>query len=101
MSCKFNRNDREVELVKQSMLKRVDDIEPRITGYAEEWLAYYLDCWQELADSLPNKLVFSDYHNEDVALFRSADNQNSSDIPTILNSVRNVEPAANIYFIKR
>lgn len=100
-ACKFIRNDREVELVKQSMLKRVNDIEPRITGYAEEWLDYYLDCWQELADSLPNKLVFSDYHNEDVALFRSADNQNSSDIPTILNSVRNVEPTANIYFIKR
>ena len=100
-ACKFLRNDREVELVKQSMLKRVNDIEPRITEYAEEWLNYYLDCWQELADSLPNKLVFSDYHNEDVALFRSADNQNSSDIPTILNSVRNVEPAANIYFMKR
>lgn len=100
-ACKFLRNDRDVELVKQSMLKRVNDIEPRITEYAEKWLNYYLDCWQELADSLPNKLVFSDYHNEDVALFRSADNQNSSDIPTILNSVRNVEPAANIYFIKR
>lgn len=100
-ACKFVRNDKEVELVKQSVLKRVDDIEPRITEYAEEWLNYYLDCWQELVDNLPNKLVFSDYHNEDVALFRSADNQNGSDIPTILNSVRNVEPAANIYFIKR
>lgn len=98
---KFVRNDKEVELVKQSVLKRVDDIEPRITEYAEEWLNYYLDCWQELVDNLPNKLVFSDYHNEDVALFRSADNQNGSDIPTILNSVRNVEPAANIYFTKR
>lgn len=82
-------------------MKRVNDIEPRIKEYAEEWLNYYLDCWKELADSLPDKLVFSDYHNEDIALFRSADNQNGSDIPTILNSVRNVEPAANIYFIKR
>lgn len=100
-ACKFLRNDKEVELVKQNMLKRVNDIEPRMTEYAEEWLNYYLNCWHELADSLPNKLVFSDYHNEDTALFRSADNQNSSDIPTILNSVRNVEPTANIYFIKR
>lgn len=100
-ACKFLRNDRDVELVKQSILKRVNDIEPRIKEYAEEWLNYYLDCWKELADSLPDKLVFSDYHNEDIALFRSADNQNGSDIPTILNSVRNVEPAANIYFIKR
>lgn len=100
-ACKFIRNDEAVERVKQSIISRVNDIEPRITDYAEKWLDYYLDCWEELAESLPNKLVFSDYHNEDVALFRSADNQNVSDIPTILNSVRNVEPTANIYFTKR
>lgn len=100
-ACKFIRNDEAVECVKQSIISRVNDIEPRITDYAEKWLDYYLDCWEELAESLPNKLVFSDYHNEDAALFRSADNQNVSDIPTILNSVRNVEPTANIYFTKR
>lgn len=100
-ACKFNRNDKDVEYVKQSILKRVEEIEPRIREFSEEWLDYYLDCWASLTESLPNKLVFSDYHNEDVALFRSADNQNGSDIPTILNSVRNVEPTANIYFTKR
>jgi hypothetical protein len=100
-ACKFIRNDRDIEFVKQNILSRVNDIAPRTTGYAEEWLDYYLDCWEKLVESLPNKLVFSDYHNEDAALFRSADNQNSSDIPTILNSVRNVEPTANIYFSKR
>ncbi len=100
-ACKFNRNDKDVEYVKHSILKRVGEIEPRIIDFAEKWLDYYLDCWADLTESLPNKLVFSDYHNEDVALFRSADNQNGSDIPTILNSVRNVEPTANIYFTKR
>ena len=100
-ACKFNRNDKDVEYVKQSILKRVEEIEPRIREFSEEWLDYYLDCWASLTESLPNKLVFSDYHNEDVALFRSADNQNGSDIPTILNSARNVEPTANIYFTKR
>lgn len=100
-ACKFARNDQDVEQVKQSILKRVGEIEPRIVGYAEEWLDYYLDCWEELTESLPNKLVFTDYHNEDVALFRNADNQNGSDIPSILNSVRNVEPTANVYFVKR
>ena len=98
---RFNRNDDDIEMVKQKMLERVNNIEPQMTDYAEEWLDYYLKCWGDLTDSLPNKLVFSDYHNEDAALFRSADNQNSSDIPSILNSVRNVEPNANIYFIKR
>ena len=100
-ACKFIRSDKDVELVRQNILRRVDDIEPRITEYAEEWLDYYLDCWEELAESLPNKLVFSDYHNEDIALFRSAESQNGSDILTILNSVRNVEQTANIYFVKR
>ena len=100
-ACKFIRNDKDVERVKQSILKRVAELEPRVTEYAEEWLDYYLDCWQSLADSLPNKLVFSDYRNEDTALFKNADNQTGSDIPTILNSVRNVEPTASIYFTKR
>lgn len=100
-ACKFTRNDKDVARVKRDILKRVEKIEPRILGYAEEWLDYYLDRWEELTESLPNKLVFSDYHNEDVALFRSAENQNGSDIPAILNAVRNVEPTANIYFVKR
>lgn len=100
-ACKFKRNDKDVARVKRDILKRVEKIEPRIIGYAEEWLDYYLDRWEDLTESLPNKLVFSDYHNEDVALFRSAENQNGSDIPAILNAVRNVEPTANIYFVKR
>lgn len=100
-ACKFIRNDKDVELVKKTILQRVNDIEPRITEYAEEWLDYYLNCWEELARCLPGSLVFSDHHNEDIALFRSAEQQNGSDIPTILNSVRNVEPTANIYFSKR
>lgn len=100
-ACKFIRDDRDIEQIKQEILKRVEEIEPRIRDYAEEWLDYYLNCWRDLVEILPNKLVFADYHNEDVALFRSADNQNNSDIPSILNSVRNVEPSANIYFTKR
>jgi hypothetical protein len=100
-ACRYTRNDEKVELVKQEILERVNDIEPRITYYAKEWLDYYLDCWNKLAEYLPNKLVFCDYHNEDIALFRSAENQTGSEIPSILNSVRNVEPSANIYFTKR
>lgn len=100
-ACKFVRNDEDVDRVKQSILQRVNDIEPGITGYAGKWLDYYLDCWESLVEDLPNNLVFADYNNEDTALFRSADNQNGSDIPSILNSVRNVEPSANIYFIKK
>ena len=100
-ACQFVRDDKEVEHVKWMILKRVEKVEPRMKDFAEEWLNYYLDCWENLKDSLPNKLVFSNYRNEDTALYRSADNQNISDIPPILNSVRNVEPTANIYFVKR
>lgn len=100
-ACKFDRNDKDAERVKQDILNRVNNIEPSITDYAEKCLDYYLDCWNRLAESLPNKLVFCDYHNEDTALFRSADNNSGSDIPSILNSVRNVEPTANVYFTKR
>lgn len=98
---RFERSDGDVEQIKRSVLNRVEEIEPRIRDFAEEWLDYYLDCWDSLAESLPKTLVFSDYRNEDIALFKSADNQTGSDIPTILNSVRNVESSANIYFTKR
>ena len=98
---RYTGNDPEIEQIKQKMLERVRLIEPRMADYAEEWMDYYLECWAELAQQLPNKLVFSDYHNEDTALFRSADNQTGAEIPTILNSVRNVEPGINIYFTKR
>ncbi|MGN0584507.1 MAG: helicase-related protein [Ruminococcus sp.] len=100
-ACKFIREDKDIESVKQGVLKRVEEIEPRVRNFAEEWLDYYLDCWAELSGSLPNTLSFSNYRNEDTALFRSADNQSSSDIPTILNSVRNVESSADVYFTKR
>ena len=97
----FVREETEIQHVKQIILKRVAEIEPHVKKFAEDWLDYYLVCWENLKNSLPNRLVFSDYHNEDIALYRSADNQNISDIPSILNSVRNVEPTANIYFTKR
>ena len=97
----FSRDDSEIERVKQAILARVEMIEPKIRDYAEEWLNYYLDCWRDLAEALPNMLVYSDYYNEDIALFKSADNQTNSEIPTILNSVRNVESSVNIYFTKR
>ncbi|MEE5993609.1 MAG: helicase-related protein [Oscillospiraceae bacterium] len=98
---KYQQHDSEIQKVKQNMLKRIRDIEPRMVEYAEEWLDFYLECWEEAVQRLPNSLVFSNYHNEDVALFRSADNHGGSEIPTILNSVRNVEMSSNIYFVKR
>ncbi|MDE6729404.1 MAG: hypothetical protein K2J71_01335 [Oscillospiraceae bacterium] len=97
----FRQDDIEIEHIKQIILQRVEDIEPHMKEFAEEWLDYYLKCWADLAESLPNRLVFADYQHEDTALFRSADNHTSSDIPAILNSVRNVETTANIYFTKR
>ena len=100
-ACKYQGNDSNIEKVKYDILKRVEDIEPDMRDYAEEWLEYYLKCWKDLADALPNQLVFSNYQNEDSALFRSAENNNGSDIPPILNSARNVEASSNIYFTKR
>lgn len=100
-ACRYQKNDSGIEAVRQNMLRRIRDIEPRMVEYAGEWLQYYLNCWEALAERLPGRLVFSNYRNEDAALFRSAENRTGSDIPPILNSVRNVEMSANIYFTKR
>ena len=100
-ASRFDRDDNNIQNIKEQIIKRVNDIEPWQAEYAEEWLDYYLDCWKELCDSIPDRLVFSDYHDEDKALLRSGENQNGSDIPTVLNSVRNVESSVSIYFTKR
>ena len=100
-ASRFDRDDKKIQNIKEQIIKRVNDIEPWQAEYAEEWLDYYLDCWKELCDSIPDRLVFSDYHDEDKALLRSGENQNGSDIPTVLNSVRNVESSVSIYFTKR
>ena len=56
-ACKFTGNDKDIERVKQDILKRVEEIEPRIRDYAEEWLDDYLECWRKKAKKLPNALV--------------------------------------------
>ena len=106
----FNRNDnagyfrtadRRVQAVKQTILDRVSSIEPLMEEYAEKWLDYYIEYWLKRVDRLHESLVYYDYHNEDISLLKSAENIQNDDIPAILNSVRNVEPSANVYFIKR
>ncbi len=36
IACKFIRNDKDIEQIKRIILKRVEEIEPRIKDYAEE-----------------------------------------------------------------
>lgn len=100
-ACKFRRDDDRTKNIKRTILKRILETEPRIVDYAEEWLDYYLNCWNDLVKTLPNTLVFYDFRNEDVSLLRSAENNTGSEIPTTLNSVRNVEASADVYFTKR
>lgn len=97
----FDPHDPEIAEIKNTIIKRVDRIEPRMEVFAEEWLDYFLECWYELQSNIPDKLVFHDYHNENISLFKSAENTADSDIPKMLNSVRNVESSADIFFTQR
>ena len=97
----FDLNDPEISRIKNSVIKRVKDIEPRMEGFAGEWLDYFLMCWRDMQSAIPDRLVFHDYHNENISLFKSAENTSDTDIPKMLNSVRNVESSADIFFTLR
>lgn len=97
----FRASDKRIQAVKQKILDRVAATEPLMEKYAEKWIDYYIEYWIERVDSLHESLVYYDYHNEDVSLLKSAENVQNDDTPAILNSVRNVEPSANVYFVKR
>ena len=85
------------------MIERIDSIVQRQAEvkHAQEWLDWYLECWEKCVESNPNGLVYFDYKNSDKSLFRQAENGVYSDIPAILNSARNVEQTSGIYFVKR
>lgn len=97
----FDPSDKRVRDLKQTILDRVSAIEPQMSEYAEEWLDYYIEYWCGRVDSLHESLVYYDYHNEDISLLKSAENAVNDEVPAILNSVRNVEASANVYFTKR
>lgn len=97
----FKAYDNDIEYIKYSMIERIDSIKPRMVEYAQEWLDWYLECWEKCVESNPNGLVYFDYKNSDRSLFKQSENGTYSDIPIILNSARNVEPTSDIYFVKR
>ena len=100
----FFKNNRNLCVdIKYNMIERIDSIVQRQAEvkHAQEWLDWYLECWEKCVESNPNGLVYFDYKNSDKSLFRQAENGVYSDIPAILNSARNVEQTSGIYFVKR
>jgi hypothetical protein len=90
----FKLNNIEVNRIKEYILRRVKEIKPNAEEFALKYLSDICDAWEELAKDYPNLHYF---HKDKPSLLSSAEEGAELDFPTILNSLRNVEPSSNVY----
>ena len=59
----FKKYDNDIEYIKYNMIERIDSIVQRQAEvkHAQEWLDWYLECWEKCVESNPNGLVYFDY----------------------------------------
>lgn len=94
----YRKNLPEVLEIKDYILERVSRISPESVDDAEEWLTYISEEWDDLASEC-EYLVYSSLTG-DACLLHPAEKDNYTNIPTILNALRNVGESSNI-FVKR
>ncbi|WP_195468128.1 helicase-related protein [Clostridium sp. D43t1_170807_H7] len=94
----YRKNIPEVLEIKDYILERVKRISPEAVEDAEEYLTYISDEWDELASEC-EYLKYSSTTGE-ICLLHPAEKENSTNIPPILNALRNVDQSSNI-FVKR
>ena len=99
-AVKFRNELAGVQEIKEYILKRVSDINSSAIELAKEWLDYFADRWEELAKENKDTLLYTDF-NGGVSLLNSAEKNTEIGLPTILNALRNVDEASNIYILRR
>lgn len=99
-ASKFRSNLDGVEEVKDYILERVNKINPLSVDIADQWLKYFIDIWENIAKENRDTLVYSDY-NGGISLLNSAEKDTDIEVPPVLNALRNVDKASNIYILRR
>jgi len=97
----FRANAPYVKKAMDFILTRVNEIFPAGASYAEEYLVYVASIWEELAIENPDTLVYKSYNEGKYSLLESGEQDKLTDFPATLNSLRNVEPSANIFVRER
>jgi len=99
----YDRNHPEVQRLRRYLLERVEDVAPQALDHASHWLTDFEELWQtivtsgaELVYSLGNKS-----ESQVTTLLIESEKLNTTEIPSTLNSLRNVDGMSNVYLLER
>jgi hypothetical protein len=93
----FKADMGDVEKIRDYLLKRVGDIMPKHVGFAAGIINDFAKDWEYVAAENSNTLCYKSYDGKP-SLLSSAEEDSELGLPKILNSLRNVDPAVNVYF---
>ena len=96
----FKSNDSQVIRIKEFMIRRISEVMPNSTTFAQKSLDEFASKWEREAIENSNTLFYKSY-NGYPSILSSAEEESELGLPKILNSLRNVDPAVNIYFNRR
>jgi len=91
----FNKDDLEVQKVKEFILNRVLRISPESFSDAQNILDEIILAWHRLTEI--HSILSYESRNGEPCLLNSAENISNLDFPPVLNSLRNVEEAVGVY----
>ncbi|MFP3043606.1 hypothetical protein LQZ19_17460 [Treponema primitia] len=97
----MDSNPERVISIKGKILKRILEINSLSKVIAEQWLDNIIEAWDDLSRTYPDTLIYYQYNSEKPCLLRPDEIKDNVPFPLILNSVRNVEKASNIFIKNR
>lgn len=97
---KFRNSIKEVSDIKQYMINVISSINPEVADDASFYLDIYSQRWEQLAKENDGHFSYKDY-NGGAYLLQSAEKDNTINLPTTLNALRNVEDSSNVYILRR
>lgn len=102
-ASRYNSRHPEVRKIREYLLGRVEDVAPDSLPYARHWLGEFEKLWTRLCQS-GAEIFYSQRHlsaGAATSLLIESEKDNTTDIPSTLNSLRNVDGVSNVYLLKR
>lgn len=99
----YDRDHPEVRRIRKYLLERVEDVAPEALEHARYWLTDFEELWQSIVTNGAG-LVYSlgnKPESQVTTLLIESEKLNTTEIPSTLNSLRNVDGMCNVYLLER
>lgn len=102
-AANYNRQDPQVQEIREYILGRVEDVAPDSLQYAKYWLDEFESLWEREAQAGGDftYALLNKSDSQRVTLLIESEKNNTTDIPSTLNSLRNVDGVSNVYLLER